>query len=248
MNTSNGRKIDENRENPVDNVMLYIAEIISPYLHKLNYTPNGITTISTILNGAALYHLYKREILPFAIYFIIAYLFDNVDGYYARKYKMTSVIGDYYDHIKDFVVGAVVAYILYTQYNITSHPVALVVLLVMLVFTLIYIGCQESSRDTNDKSDSLSVIDKITPSKKQCDNNIGIFRWFGPGTLILVLVGVVYYLYESENKYIDLSGLAQQTTTMPDINIQIQTTPKQRFYRLDDFEAKPIDSKSIFNY
>jgi len=243
MNTNtDGRKIIENHENPVDNVMLNIAEVISPYLHKLNYTPNGITTISTILNGAALYHLYNREILPFAIYFIIAYLFDNVDGYYARKYKMTSVIGDYYDHIKDFVVGGVTAYILYTKYNITNYPVALVILLAMLALTLIYIGCQESSRDTNDKSDSLSIIDRITPSKEQCDKNIGIFRWFGPGTLILVLVGIVYYLSESENKYIDLTNPIQIQIPI----LQTQTTPKQRFFRLDDFEAKPITSNIIF--
>jgi len=40
-----------------------------------------------------------------AFSYLISYMFDCWDGYYARKYNMESKFGDYYDHVSDMFIG-----------------------------------------------------------------------------------------------------------------------------------------------
>ena len=45
---SDGRKIENHTENPLDNILIDFSENISPGLRKLGFTPNMLTTIGTI--------------------------------------------------------------------------------------------------------------------------------------------------------------------------------------------------------
>ena len=45
-----------------------------------------------------------------AILYLTRYIFDCIDGFYARKYNMTTVFGDWYDHISDILINLIYIY------------------------------------------------------------------------------------------------------------------------------------------
>ena len=50
------RKIPREYDNPIDNILVDLSEFLNPYFHRLNFTPNMITTLSLILNTFYHYH------------------------------------------------------------------------------------------------------------------------------------------------------------------------------------------------
>jgi phosphatidylglycerophosphate synthase len=53
----------------------------------------------------AVIFLYKNKPMLSVICYFISYFFDCCDGYYARKYNMCTKFGDFYDHVKDWVIN-----------------------------------------------------------------------------------------------------------------------------------------------
>lgn len=197
IDNKSGRKVDSSIENPIDNFMIEVSEKLSPYFKSLNYTPNGITTISLIFGLASLYSLYYHDVYLFGIYFALSHLFDCMDGYYARKYNMVTDGGDKYDHFKDLLVVITGAYIIYSRYNVTSFPVLIVIVCVLAILGMISVGCHERITHPDNKSDTLSVFDVATPNRDACVKYTNYLKYFGPGTLVFVVIGAVIYL----NKY-----------------------------------------------
>ena len=48
MDKTKSRKVDEQLENPIDNLLLKINQKLNPYYKKLNFTPNILTILSFI--------------------------------------------------------------------------------------------------------------------------------------------------------------------------------------------------------
>lgn len=191
---TNGRKLTQEYENPIDNTMLMMADLLAPQFKKMNYTPNGITTLSLIFSAVAMYHLYNHELIPFTVYMLLAHFFDDMDGYYARRYKMVSEEGDKYDHFKDLLLVVASIYILYCRYDLMNFPVLILVFSVFAVLGLMFIGCQETLAESNDKSQTLSFTNFLSPKKENCNKYIKYLRYFGPGTLIVVFILGAWYL------------------------------------------------------
>ena len=61
-----------------------------------------ITTVGFASSLLGSYYLYNYKIWKFVLY-TFAYLCDCMDGYMARKYKLETKFGDYYDHVTDVV-------------------------------------------------------------------------------------------------------------------------------------------------
>ena len=50
-------KIDQNYYNIIDNNLIQLSEYLSPTFKKLNFTPNGITTLSLVFGVLSIYLL-----------------------------------------------------------------------------------------------------------------------------------------------------------------------------------------------
>ena len=92
------------KEGFVDSIISLISEKTLPKFKKINFTPNGITTLSLIFGLLSVFLFYKKHYYSAALSYFISYIFDCTDGMYARKYNMVTKFGDYYDHIKDVIV------------------------------------------------------------------------------------------------------------------------------------------------
>lgn len=177
------RKIPEDLENPIDNVVIDIASAISPYFKKMNFIPNDITTISLIISMFSIYLFYKDYNGIASILFLIGYLFDCTDGYYARKYGMVTQFGDYYDHFCDMSKLLMLYYVMYIK-SFEKFCTILPILLGLIVIATIHIGCQEYVYDEQD-SPSLAGLKFVCVDKKTAKQNMRITRYFGFGTFFV---------------------------------------------------------------
>ena len=185
---NNIRKIPFSFEGPFDIAFITIAEKLNPLFKKLNFTPNGITTLSVIFKLITLYSFYYNKYYISAISLLLAYLFDCCDGSYARKYNMESVFGDLYDHINDLLFGLTLFFlIIFKDIPKKIKYSFLTMLFVLVIGFIFYVMCSESYINENKikKFSSLDLFNFFKGNTKQC---LKISKYLSSGTLIIFIV------------------------------------------------------------
>ena len=183
--SDNSRKFPQEFDNPIDNIIIDVGTKFFPFLKKMNFTANHLTTMSLILGLLSVFALYKKSFIVSSLLYFGSYCYDVLDGNYARKYKMVSQFGDYYDHIKDLIVNLLL-FVVFIKYN-TVKPKYLYILCIITIILFItmnlHLGCQEiyvSKNSPNNKSLYLNFLTKL------CNENIikntHLLRYFGCGT------------------------------------------------------------------
>lgn len=194
------RKIPYIYDNPLDNLFYELSEITSPYAYSIAFTPNMITTLSNIACIITILLLLNANYYLAALFVLIAFYFDCMDGYMARKYKMYSRFGDYYDHISDVIKTISILMVLY-YINSEKFYKIIPILILLLIMLKFHMGCQELLSDNINVSDTLEVTKQFCPVKNSDDKNeikntISSTKFFGPGTFQIALaLSIIYYDY-----------------------------------------------------
>jgi phosphatidylglycerophosphate synthase len=196
-------KLHSDDENPVDHVLLKGCDYLLPYFKKLNFTPNGLTTLSNIFSIMGIYSFTQNLPIQFYVFIWLGYFFDCMDGHYARTYKMTSKFGDYYDHISDVFLLLVFAYFVYKYYgkyftlSTLSGQVFILSSLIVLYLMGKHIGCQEKIHEENgddlEQSHSLAILKNLCPNEA----DVKWTRYFGIGSgfLYFYTAALILMLY-----------------------------------------------------
>ena len=192
------RKLNKNDDNFFDNILIEICEYISEDVHSKGFTPNMITTMSLLFGLFTSVLLFKRMYYIACIFWLFAYFLDCLDGHIARKYNETSIFGDYYDHISDFIKLSVVLFTLFKINSVKFYRI-IGVLGIFGFLMISHIGCQETQYSKNHKSESES----LSLSKLMCPTNIffknnssalQFTKYFGCGTFnLIVVLCFIYY-------------------------------------------------------
>jgi phosphatidylglycerophosphate synthase len=186
------RKIPPNLENPIDNVLIWLAEPLSILFKKLNFSPNGITTLSLIFGVISVVSLHKGFVETAIITMGLSYFMDCIDGYYARKYKMVTEFGDLYDHVKDVLVFIAYIFVLFrrNKYKLTNFQwlITIGVLIFFLFMSVLYFACQERYYDSDKNTKTLAWMCRFVKDKEKAKKWLSILRYFGIGTFILVVL------------------------------------------------------------
>jgi phosphatidylglycerophosphate synthase len=190
------RKLPTDYENPFDNYLLDIADSTIPYFYNIGMVPNTITTLSNITCILVIILLFNAKYYWAAFFLIVSYFFDCADGHMARTYKLTSVFGDYYDHISDVTK---ITFVLITLYYINPNKFnqLLPVIIVIFIGVAIHLGCQELMYKSNE-SQSLSALKNLCPVEKNDETMLSKVikstRFFGCGTVYATLaLCIIYY-------------------------------------------------------
>jgi len=152
------RKIPLEYESPVDNVLLFLGDEVIRVAKNLGMTPNGLTTLSLIFGMGSVYALQNDRYVMFGICYMISYFFDCIDGAMARKYKMVSKFGDWYDHTKDLLVFGLIIYVCLRKFPITKNKYVYGGLALMYLIDIIHIDCQEKLYKKESESSFLSML------------------------------------------------------------------------------------------
>ena len=192
------RKIPTEYENPIDDILINICDNISPTFHSYGFTPNMVTTLSNISAIIVIILLLEAKYVWAAIFVLIAYFFDCLDGHIARKYDQVTLFGDYYDHISDTTK---ILAILFTMYWVNSEKFYKIIPIIIVAagLSLVHMGCQEKYYDKLE-SDTLDFTKKLCPTKfdnkESIEQTIKYTRYFGAGTFnMLLALSIVYYRY-----------------------------------------------------
>tara|TARA_Y100001958_G_scaffold16038_1_gene9767 strand:+ start:994 stop:1569 length:576 start_codon:yes stop_codon:yes gene_type:complete len=182
------RKLSEEHENPIDNIVYVAVEFLDPIFYELNFTPNMITTLSLLTGLLAGYYLYHNNCISILL-FAISYILDCSDGYFARKYKMTSKFGDYYDHISDFMKTSIICYLIYTRTKKENKGFLNIIIVIFNILLYYHASIQELWYNKKNESPSLNLLNNQVKLNK---NNIYWSRYFGYGTYNFLIIILMY--------------------------------------------------------
>ena len=181
------RKIPPEYENPIDDIIIHLANNTDSVYKYFNMSPNHLTTLSLFFGILTAYFIYKgyKELAVLA--FFMSYYYDCMDGNYARKHNMVTDFGDRYDHFSDWFKSGLILFALYKR-NPEKIGNVIVVLGIFSILSFIHLGCQEKMSHVHYDQ---SVLDNL---KILCPNNnfIHISKWFGTGTLFLATIIAIY--------------------------------------------------------
>ncbi len=190
------RKLPTEYENPFDNYLLDVCDITIPQFYKMGMVPNTVTTLSNITCILVIILLLNAKYYWAAFFLVLSYFFDCADGHMARTYKLTSVFGDYYDHVSDVTKVTLVLITLF-YINPQKFNQILPVLIVIFVGVAIHMGCQELVYRSTE-SGSLAPLKNLCPVEPEDETMlkkvIKSTRFFGCGTVYATLaLCVIYY-------------------------------------------------------
>jgi phosphatidylglycerophosphate synthase len=181
-----GKKIPDTLENPIDVVIINIGRKMFPFFRKLGFTANGLTTISLILGLGCCYSFYNKFYKFSALLYFVSYIFDVLDGNYARTYQIVSKFGDYYDHYKDLLVNILLLGTVITYHTYSSRSLIIVLGVTLILFMTLYLhlGCQEIYVTQKNKMQNSEYLSRITIPKSWV-SYMSILRYGGCGTFAL---------------------------------------------------------------
>ena len=190
--------------NFLDTFFLNIGTKFYPLFQKLNFTPNTLTSFSLIFGLLSYNFFSKKDFILAAIFYLLSYSFDVLDGNYARHTGLVSKFGDYYDHIKDVLINILIlfAFYKYSKWKNLNYKylILLIIITIFLFITVnIQLGCREIYYKKNTQKNISNFLDFFT--NKSCSkyfyNNLYLIRYIGCGTFILwvtFLIVLNYYI------------------------------------------------------
>ena len=198
-------KLPSEYECPFDAFLLNIITPQLKYYYSAGLTPNNITTISILFGILSAYCIYKKYNFLAAGLLLISYYFDCVDGKLARKYKMVSKFGDYYDHFGDLFKIILIGIALYitASYKITGsswkplkvssqHKIYVAILTITLLLQIIHMGFQECIYDKKHESPFLDILCKgVKIISDDPHSSILYTRYMGCGHWFVILAIII---------------------------------------------------------
>ena len=188
------RKIPFSLEGPLDILFITISEKLNPFFKKLNLKPNHITTISVLFKIITLISFYYDKYVLSAVSLLLAYMFDCCDGSYARKYNMTTRLGDLYDHISDFLYYTIFLilfickefkYKLLLGFSIVSFG----------MLSCMYLICSEEYMNKDNKN-RVSIINLFNFYKGNPDKCLKFTKFFSSGSFnTLLFITLIIYKF-----------------------------------------------------
>ena len=162
----NKRPLD--REGTVDALLLALTSAAQPALRRAGATPNRLTTASFACGLLGVVALWHDRLALFAVAHALNYVFDCLDGQFARRYGMgrggarprkkkgggdgraggrpparVTAWGDVYDHATDVAVYALLCVVALVRFGAVLRPADVAVLAVAMVLNAASLGCQQ---------------------------------------------------------------------------------------------------------
>lgn len=187
-------KIIPELDNPIDAWLLAHTARVLPALRASGHTPNTITTYSFACGLLAVWFLRHDSVIGFAVFFAMAYIFDCLDGQYARRYGMTSHFGDIYDHVTDLIVYGLIAATVFLRFGktIRANPLLMLGFGVAALGLSVNIGCQQRLHNHEGRPwETLDAMQFLCP----CHSWVHWSRFTGYATFNILTVATIACLY-----------------------------------------------------
>ena len=176
-------------------IIRYFCIPVAPWFKATGHTANIISVYGGILTLAYVWYLWRDDMLRFSLYFWLAYLFDCLDGFYARKYNMVTPEGDLFEHMRDIMSLLLTMAICAYSYVLTQPVLVLVAISSGLAG--IHVGCVQRSFVDRDYSESLDVLQNLClmPAFSHIANNFGIGMYMTTLYFLILYLSGGFFLF-----------------------------------------------------
>ena len=166
-----------------------------PFWHAICATPNVLTTMGLVSSAGCVYSLYRRKLGWALAFLVLRCYFDYADGLLARKYKQTSEIGDWYDHVVDglFSIG-IFSVFLFSTYPLKTKVVLVGILVVFFSLFLVQMGCIERQYRQEEKQKQETTISRLRTLCPSSKVGVDIINGFDNGTLYIAMAACMVVL------------------------------------------------------
>ena len=185
-------------EDYINTFILTVGTKFYSIFKKLNFTPNMLTTLSLIF-GLISYKFFSiKQFILSSFFYFLSYSFDVLDGNYARHTGLTSKFGDYYDHIKDILIGILIffAFCKYSIWNKLNFKLLLLIIIITIVLLLTIIselGCREVYyKKKTQKNVSFFFKYSYLFCSKYLNKNLYVNKYIGSGTFTLWICFLIF--------------------------------------------------------
>jgi phosphatidylglycerophosphate synthase len=184
-------KIPLEYEDKIDNKLCSWSDALCPCFKTCGFTPNMITTLALFCTIAIIYFILNKKCEIAAGFYILAYFFDCMDGIFARKYKMTSKYGDYYEHIVDWIRNVAVLLMIFYSCSCNNKAIPIMALVILFVLGNIKQAYQDKYykvKTGREETESLNFVEQfISPPNtlEGIDNGLKKLKYIGWGTFTI---------------------------------------------------------------
>lgn len=179
-------------ENIFDLIIKKTFNNIYPLFKKLNIIPNHLTLIGFVCGLLGAYNLYKNNITYFSIFWLLAVLFDTLDGDYARKYKLYSDFGSKLDSYSDNIRFTILFIVFINKYDVVKllkeNYIIVILLYLFFINSYIHLGCQKKIQKQKH-----SLTKNCIVSNKYLEKYLVYGSFFGETTYLIMLVILINY-------------------------------------------------------
>jgi hypothetical protein len=202
-------KIHESLEDPISQTFYDISGHISPTLYSMGITPNIVTTTRLIMTIYGFVYLFANRYYRIsALFFVLSYFGDCLDGHMARKYNMDTEFGDYYDHFTDYLMLIISFYYISVKID-PSFDWLIIVIFILGVLSLVQIGCEERylkvmgiGKDSTNLSCTTSLCPESIFDDDELEDILEFSRLWGFGGFALFITIIIWNFKYFENKTI----------------------------------------------
>ena len=153
-------KLNPNEEHPLDILIYKVTTPLLPIMYATNHSANTITSYSFFFGLLSLYSLWTGYVGLFVVFYLISYVFDCMDGQFAREYNMTTRFGDFYDHTTDMIVYIGIAVVVFQKKKRPMTNTVLLILILTVSMVIMSIGCQQRRKPAHIGPETLDLAMK----------------------------------------------------------------------------------------
>jgi len=190
----NGRKINPDQENPIDDILIDWCDKWVDTCIKLGITPNHITIFRFMLSVIIYYILFTTCEYKFPIIaFMFCYFLDCMDGHLARKTNQVTLIGDYFDHMADcFVAIMFIIFMLYREYE--SKTQIIIAFTIIGYLAVVHMNLQQQNYSLISGTYGEELLDCLDTLHNFSYKDIRWTKYFGMGTMISTMAIIIYWI------------------------------------------------------
>lgn len=197
-------------------------------LRYLGLNPNQVTALSAVSACLACYYYSNDKIKEAMVCYLLSYILDCVDGRMARKYDMGSKLGAALDLTSDVFIAFILMTTIYVKKKDKLETIHYLGFAVVILGLSLCHGLTEAlanfkkyGHDNFYKSKKeeyreekglifdfyLSILKSsynsyrfLVPEfdQKKIDKHMELVKYFGPGTSIVIILGIMYYLRDKQ--------------------------------------------------
>ena len=195
-----------------NNIFFPIATNLVDPLYSIGLTPNSVTTISTMLVFLTIYFLYLNNKTMAIITYLLAYIFDCVDGKMARKYKMCSDFGMAFDTVSDNISNFVLfIFIIFKYFNSNNLNIILFLFIAVMIYMLsLSLGLNEAISSYDATGCDNFYEKKVKQLQKYIDNNGDVLLY----KLYLIIMNVSYNSYRSSFPHYNIKKINKKLSML----------------------------------